>query len=77
MDVAYTAWANCSTVGIRGLHSAHRRQTLLDQNCPATLIELDRSGTYAEVIRPIIDYAPAVESCRSLIGTMAVRRPVG
>ena len=52
-------------------YDARMRQTLLAQDCMTTLIELDHSGTSAEVTGPMVDYVPVEEGCRALVSAMA------
>lgn len=50
---------------------AAQRERLLAQDCLTTLIELDPSGTSAEVTGPMIDYAPIEPDNAALIAGMA------
>lgn len=50
---------------------ADLRARLLEQDCMTTLIELDPSGTSAEVVGSMIDYLPIEEGHGPLIGQMA------
>ena len=52
-------------------NDAAQRSKLLRQDCLSTLIELDPSGTSAEVIGAMIDYLPVEEGNDALIGQMA------
>ena len=51
-------------------NDAERRERLLRQDCLSTLIELDPSGTSAEVIGAMIDYVPVEEGNSALIRRM-------
>lgn len=52
-------------------YDAAMREKLLAQDCLTTLIELDPSGTSAEVVGPMIDYLPVEAGNRPLIRAMA------
>jgi mannitol 2-dehydrogenase len=52
-------------------HDAVQRRRLLAQDCLTTLIELDPSGTGAEIIGSMIDFLPVEEGNGSLIARMA------
>ncbi len=52
-------------------YDAAMREKLLAQDCLTTLIELDPSGTSAEVIGSMIDYLPIEDSNGALIRTLA------
>jgi mannitol 2-dehydrogenase len=52
-------------------YDAAMREKLLAQDCLCTLIELDPSGTSAEVIGPMIDYLPIADGNGPLIRAMA------
>ena len=52
-------------------YDAKQRQKLLRQDCLSTLIELDPSGTSAEVVGAMIDYVPVEEGNAALIRRMA------
>lgn len=56
--------------GVRPADAA-QRERLKAQDCLTTLIELDPSGTSAEIVGSMIDYLPVEEGNRSLIETMA------
>ncbi len=56
--------------GVRA-YDAGMREKLLKQDCLTTLIELDPSGTSAEVVGPMIDYLPIEEGNGPLIAQMA------
>lgn len=56
--------------GVRA-YDRDMRERLLAQDCLTTLIELDPSGTSAEVIGPMIDYAPIEDGQAPLIAAMA------
>ncbi|WP_170605522.1 mannitol dehydrogenase family protein [Ruegeria arenilitoris] len=56
--------------GVRA-YDAAMRERLLAQDCLTTLIELDPSGTSAEVIGPMIGYLPIESDNSSLIRQMA------
>ncbi len=56
--------------GVRPADSA-QRDRLMAQDCLTTLIELDPSGTSAEVVGPMIDYVPVEETNAALILQMA------
>jgi len=51
-------------------HDAVQREKLLAQDCLSTLIELDPSGTSAEVVGSMIDYVPVEEGNAALIRRM-------
>ena len=51
-------------------NDAERREELLRQDCLSTLIELDPSGTSAEVIGAMIDYVPVEAGNSALIRRM-------
>ena len=55
--------------GVRPNDAAQRRK-LLEQDCLSTLIELDPSGTSAEVIGAMIDYVPVEQGNAALIRRM-------
>ncbi len=52
-------------------HDAPIREELLAQDCLTTLIELDPSGTSAEIVGSMTDYVPIEDGNRPLIETMA------
>ena len=52
-------------------NDAAMRDKLLAQDCLTTLIELDPSGTSAEVTGPMIDFLPIEEANGALIAAMA------
>jgi len=52
-------------------YDAAMRDKLLDQDCLTTLIELDPSGTSAEVIGSMIDYLPIEQDNGALVAQMA------
>ncbi|MEP3048176.1 MAG: mannitol dehydrogenase family protein [Roseibium sp.] len=52
-------------------YDAAQREKLLSQNCLTTLIELDPSGTSAEVIGSMIDYLPIEDGNGPLIAQLA------
>jgi len=52
-------------------YDAPQREKLLAQDCLTTLIELDPSGTSAEVVGSMIDYLPVEEGNGPLIAEMA------
>lgn len=56
--------------GVRQFDAA-QRERLLAQDCLTTLIELDPSGTSAEIVGSMIDYLPIEEANGSLIAKMA------
>ncbi len=56
--------------GVRAYDSA-QREKLLAQDCLTTLIELDPSGTSAEVVGSMIDYVPIEDGNGALIARMA------
>ncbi len=56
--------------GVRA-YDAAMREKLLAQDCLTTLIELDPSGTSAEVIGSMIDYVPIDDDNASLIRAMS------
>ena len=56
--------------GVRPYDSA-QREKLLAQDCLSTLIELDPSGTSAEVVGSMIDYLPVEEGHAALIRRMS------
>ena len=55
--------------GVRPYDAAQRKK-LLRQDCLSTLIELDPSGTSAEVVGSMIDYVPVEEGNAALIRRM-------
>lgn len=56
--------------GVRA-YDAAQREKLLAQDCLTTLIELDPSGTSAEVVGSMIDYLPIEEGNGALIAQLA------
>ena len=52
-------------------YDAEMRKTFLAQDCLTTLIELDPSGTSAEIVGPMIDYLPVEPGNAPLIAAMA------
>ncbi len=52
-------------------HDAANREKLLAQDCLTTLIELDPSGTRAEIVGSMIDYLPIEDGNGPLIAAMA------
>ena len=51
-------------------YDAAQREKLLSQDCLSTLIELDPSGTSAEVVGAMIDYVPVEEGHAALVRRM-------
>lgn len=56
--------------GVRA-YDAAQREKLLAQDCLTTLVELDPSGTSAEVVGSMIDYVPIADGNGPLIDRMA------